>query len=127
MENTNAQGDILEKIRQSIIAGHRCFTNDDVDCNSILVDLRQAQRSLDVLGLPDDSKRNIGATVMALVDQIEMKIQRDRAPSNTKAYSASRHRHAGAFCSCQIDHRDLQTPSWGSAHLFMNTINMVFV
>ncbi|CAC5379132.1 unnamed protein product [Mytilus coruscus] len=31
---------------------------------------------------------------MALVDQIEMKIQRDRAPSRTKAYSASRHRHA---------------------------------
>lgn len=62
-------------IQQIILTANRCFENGDVDCTIILTDLRQSQRSLNLVStIGEYSKRQIEATIAALIDQIEIKI-----------------------------------------------------
>ena len=93
-DNVAQREEILENIKRSIIAGNRCFETDDLECNTVLVNLRQAHRSLQVLDLPQDTMLDIEATVGALIDQTEMKLQLDRRLARNKAFAADRQKHS---------------------------------
>lgn len=78
-ERSNGEQDILMNIQQIILTANRCFENGDVDCTIILTDLRQSQRSLNLVStIGEYSKRQIEATIAALIDQIEIKIANHR-------------------------------------------------
>lgn len=70
---------MLMNIQQVILTANRCFENGDVDCTIILAELRQSQRSLNrVSTIGENNKRQIEATIAALIDQIELKMANHR-------------------------------------------------
>ncbi|XP_048762481.2 uncharacterized protein LOC125671033 isoform X2 [Ostrea edulis] len=93
--NGTAEHYMLRNIQQAIITGSRCFENGDVECNIVLRDLRQAQRSLDLVNIGENSKRDIESTISALIDQIEMKIANHLASLQENAFSAPRENVSG--------------------------------
>lgn len=82
-------------IQQIILTANRCFENGDVDCTIILTDLRQSQRSLNLVStIGEYSKRQIEATIAALIDQIEIKIANNQQEN---AFFAPRENVLGTY------------------------------
>lgn len=82
-------------IQHFILTANRCFENGDVDCTIILTDLRQSQRSLNLVStIGEYSKRQIEATIAALIDQIEIKIANHRQEN---AFFAPRENVSGTY------------------------------
>lgn len=105
MANRQREIDILNHLQDLILTGTRCFETDDIDCNRLLVDLRQGLRSLRLLQLQRDNFRNIEETLTTLIDQVDVKIQRRRAESAEHAFAAPRLNQGGT----QVHTREIKT------------------
>lgn len=70
------ESDILSSIQQAILNGTRCFETDDVDSNAILLELRQSSRNLRLLHIDPENSRQIEEAITTLIDQIEIKRNR---------------------------------------------------
>lgn len=86
---------MLMNIQQVILTANRCFENGDVDCTIILAELRQSQRSLNIVStIGENNKRQIEATIAALIDQIELKMANHRQEN---AFFAPRENVSGTY------------------------------
>ena len=70
------ENEILSNIEQAILNGTRSFESEDVDDNAILLELRQSSRNLRLLHIDPQNARQIDEAITALIDQIELKRNR---------------------------------------------------
>ena len=109
---SRSTADVLQEIQHVIEAGHRCCQSEDVDCSHILLDLRQAQRSLQLIQLDENNKRDIEVAVSKLIENIDTLMSAQTSQSRERAFSAPRQNLNGKnprflwsiilkFCCCR--------------------------
>ena len=84
--------DILNQVQQHIETANTCFSSDDVNCNIVLLHLRQSQQSLNSIQqeLEPDNFQAIDSTITSLITQVEYRINSQRLCASENAFAAER-------------------------------------